>query len=129
MPQCEEMGDNCKIGNVEVLRSNAGYYIGYYCKECGPWDRLSKGYFATEEEAKRQLDWNSQGGFEQYITQTHRLHSGGRFTEVLVHDVVASEPIAVFYGANAKLNAKKFISYKKQKEERYVRPYIQNKMD
>ena len=56
MPQCEEMGNDCKIGNVEVLRSNAGYYIGYYCKECGPWDRLSKGYFATEEEAKRQLN-------------------------------------------------------------------------
>lgn len=60
----------------------------------------------------------------EYITQTHRLHSGGR-----VHDVVASEPIALFYGANAKLNARKFISYKKQEEERYVRPYIQNKMD
>ena len=56
MPQCEEKGNDCKIGDVEVLRSNAGYYIGYYCEACGPWDRLSDGYFATKEEAEKQLD-------------------------------------------------------------------------
>ena len=59
-------------------------------------------------------------GWER-ITQAHSLHSGGEFTEVLVRDVVRHEPIALFYGANAKLNAHKFISYKKQEEERYVR--------
>ena len=70
MPQCEDMGDNCKIGNVEVLRSNAGYYIGYYCEACGPWDRLSKGYFATEEEAKRQLDWYRYAPASDYNGRT-----------------------------------------------------------
>ena len=54
----------------------------------------------------------------EYITQTHRLHSGGRFTEVLVNNIASSEPLALFYGANAKLNARKFIFYSEQEDEK-----------
>jgi len=60
----------------------------------------------------------------KYITQTHRLHSGGRFTEVLVtelytgNDIASSEPLALFYGSNAKLNARKFIFYSEQEDEK-----------
>jgi hypothetical protein len=55
----------------------------------------------------------------EYITQTHRLHSGGRFTEVLVNEIGhASEPLALFYGPNAKLNARKFIFYSEQEDEK-----------
>jgi len=54
MPQCDERGSDCKIGEMEVLHSNAGYYLGYYCSECGPWDRMG-GYFATQDEADLAL--------------------------------------------------------------------------
>ena len=54
MPQCDEHGSDCKIGDVEVLHSNAGYYVGHSCPECGPWDRLSY-YMVEEEEANKYL--------------------------------------------------------------------------
>ena len=55
------------------------------------------------------------------ITKQHHLHSGGEFTEVVVNDVRNKEPIATFYGANAKLNSHKFINWMKTEEEkRYV---------
>lgn len=37
-----------------VCQSNAGYYIGIFCPDCGPWDRLSW-YVGTREEAERML--------------------------------------------------------------------------
>ena len=55
------------------------------------------------------------------ITKHHHLHSGGEFTEVVVRDVLRKEPIALFYGANAKLNSHKFINCMKiEEEKRYV---------
>ena len=51
----------CSCGEqlpLEVLRSNAGYYIGYFCPQCGPWSRES-GYFRTREEAQTELENNT----------------------------------------------------------------------
>jgi len=47
----------CDCGNdipITVCRSNAGYYIGRWCANCGPYNRLS-GYYETEEQAKEDL--------------------------------------------------------------------------
>jgi len=41
--------------DIEVLRSAAGYYIGFFCPDCGPYSRES-GYYPTYEKAKRALD-------------------------------------------------------------------------
>jgi hypothetical protein len=43
---------------VEVLRSNAGFYIGFMCYNCGPYSRES-GYYPTKEEAQKALNENS----------------------------------------------------------------------
>ena len=40
---------------LAVLRSAAGYYVGYCCPCCGPVDRLTE-YYATEQEAAYALD-------------------------------------------------------------------------
>lgn len=39
---------------LAVQRSAAGFYLGYFCPQCGPWSRES-GYFATREEAEKAL--------------------------------------------------------------------------
>jgi hypothetical protein len=40
---------------IEVCKSAAGYYIGFYCLNCGPYSRES-GYYRTIEEAQKDLD-------------------------------------------------------------------------
>lgn len=40
--------------NVDVYRSPAGYYIGFFCPNCGPYSRES-GYYASYCDAKRAL--------------------------------------------------------------------------
>jgi hypothetical protein len=37
-----------------VCRSAAGFYIGYFCNACGPYDRVS-GYYDMEEGAASVL--------------------------------------------------------------------------
>ena len=49
---CVDCGKTLKI---QVLRSGAGYYIGFFCNNCGPYSRES-GYYKTPEEAQRALD-------------------------------------------------------------------------
>ena len=39
---------------LQVLRSAAGYYIGFYCPKCGPYSRES-GYYRTQEDAEKAL--------------------------------------------------------------------------
>lgn len=41
--------------DIQVLCSAAGYYIGFFCPECGPYSRES-GYFRSHEEAKTALN-------------------------------------------------------------------------
>lgn len=41
--------------NVRVLSSSAGYYIGFFCPQCGPYSRESN-YYKTREQAETDLD-------------------------------------------------------------------------
>ena len=60
IPQCDERENECKINEMEVLHSAAGYYLGWFCSEYGPWDRFS-GYFSTEDEAQEDLNkWKKE---------------------------------------------------------------------
>jgi hypothetical protein len=40
---------------IETLRSRAGWYIGQMSPEDGPYSRLSKNYYRTEEDARTEL--------------------------------------------------------------------------
>ena len=40
---------------LQVLHSNAGYYIGTFCSCCGPYSRDSC-YFRYRKDADRELD-------------------------------------------------------------------------
>ena len=52
-----------RIGPLEVLKSNAGYYIGrlYYGQdgEVEPYSRESASYYKTKEVAQSHLDNNT----------------------------------------------------------------------
>ncbi len=43
---------------VRVLRSAAGYYIGFLCDDCGPYSRES-GYYKKATEAAKALEDNT----------------------------------------------------------------------
>lgn len=49
--RCEDCGNWLIIG---VQHSNAGYYVGYWCDNDGPYSRES-GYYRTFEEAEKAL--------------------------------------------------------------------------
>lgn len=53
-PTCPDCGVEVKL---QVLRSQAGYYVGTQC-HCGPYSRES-GYYRTAEEAERDLKSDS----------------------------------------------------------------------
>ena len=40
--------------SIEVLRSAAGYYIGFCCPKCGPYSRES-GYYPNKEAAEKAM--------------------------------------------------------------------------
>ena len=48
--------------DLEVLCSAAGYYIGFFCPECGPYSRES-GYYRSRGEAETALDLGFFGRF------------------------------------------------------------------
>jgi len=48
---CSECGETLVL---KVCKSNAGYYLGYWCTRDGPESRET-GYFDTEAEAKEAL--------------------------------------------------------------------------
>jgi hypothetical protein len=37
---------------VQIYHSAAGYYIGRWCDQCGPWELLSADYYKTREDAE-----------------------------------------------------------------------------
>jgi len=41
---------------LKVLKSNVGYYLGFSCPECGPYDRIGM-YYETRSEAFNTLLW------------------------------------------------------------------------
>ena len=46
-----------RILPLKVCQSNAGYYIGYNCPNCGPYSRES-GYFSLQAAAEAYLkEW------------------------------------------------------------------------
>ena len=49
---CEDCGAELAL---DVQRSAAGWYLGYFCGCCGPYSRET-GYFATRAEAEVALD-------------------------------------------------------------------------
>jgi hypothetical protein len=48
---CSECGNGMVI---DVHKSAAGYYIGFFCSMCGPYSRES-GYYRSYEEAEKAL--------------------------------------------------------------------------
>ena len=56
---CHECGTELNIG---LQKSAAGYYIGFWCPECGPYSRES-GYYCCYEEAEKAL---SAGVYGRY---------------------------------------------------------------
>jgi hypothetical protein len=49
---CVECGTTI---DLRILCSAAGYYIGFFCPECGPYSRES-GYFHSRDEAETAFD-------------------------------------------------------------------------
>ncbi len=44
--------------NLRVMSNDAGYYIGFYCLQCGPYSRESC-YYSCREEALNALNTGS----------------------------------------------------------------------
>lgn len=40
---------------LKALHSPAGYYVGRWCDNCGPYERVSASYYATFDEAEAVL--------------------------------------------------------------------------
>lgn len=56
-------GTTCCCGEkleLQVCRSAAGYYLGYFCGQCGPYSRET-GYFRTRKDAAYELEEVKQG--------------------------------------------------------------------
>jgi hypothetical protein len=51
-PTCEDCGGPIPL---RVCSSAAGYYVGQWCDNCGPYGRMS-GYFRKREQAERELE-------------------------------------------------------------------------
>ena len=47
---------------IDIQKSAAGYYIGFFCDCCGPYSRES-GYYRSSEEAETALSAGSYGRF------------------------------------------------------------------
>ena len=56
---CHECGTELTI---EVLKSAAVYYIGFFCPQDGPYSRES-GYYRSYEEAEKAL---STGAYDRF---------------------------------------------------------------
>jgi len=54
---CMECGEDMKIG---VYSSAAGFYVGFFCPNDGPYSRES-GYFASHGEAQAAIDSGDYG--------------------------------------------------------------------
>lgn len=85
-------GVTCKSGrslNPEVLRSAAGYYLGYFCAHCGPYSRET-GYYPTRQAAEadlaREMPYNLRG--------TGLYLNGGSELEIVRHYTGWSNEIA-----------------------------------
>jgi hypothetical protein len=57
-PDCG--GPDCSVTGPRMIRSAAGWYIGFHCNACGPYSRES-GYYRTPDEAQQALDLDDYG--------------------------------------------------------------------
>ena len=48
------------VMELDVQRSAAGYYLGYFCGSCGPYSRET-GYYFSEADAQDDLDRIKRG--------------------------------------------------------------------
>lgn len=55
--KCEDCGASLPLG---IQMSAAGYYIGRWCENCGPYERCSD-YFPSREAAESELTLWHQG--------------------------------------------------------------------
>lgn len=55
--KCEDCGATLPL---QVCHSAAGYYLGYYCNQCGPYSRETD-YFVTSKEANTELEKVAKG--------------------------------------------------------------------
>ena len=58
-------GTTCDCGEelgLQVCSSAAGYYLGYFCPNCGPYSRET-GYYASRTDAKAELALMVGAGF------------------------------------------------------------------
>ena len=56
---CVDCGAHLEI---QVCKSMAGYYVGFWCGACGPYSRES-GYYSSYEEAEAALSTGAFGRF------------------------------------------------------------------
>ena len=56
---CVDCGAHLEI---QVCKSMAGYYVGFWCGACGPYSRES-GYYRSYEEAEKALSTGAYGRF------------------------------------------------------------------
>jgi hypothetical protein len=56
---CHECGTELEI---DIQKSAAGFYIGFWCGRCGPYSRES-GYYRSYEDAEKALSTGSYGRF------------------------------------------------------------------
>lgn len=60
-------GTRCNCGldlPLEVCQSAAGYYLGYWCPQCGPFSRET--VYMAEEKAKEELERVNKYGWTKY---------------------------------------------------------------
>lgn len=50
--KCDDCGEQLPL---KVCHSAAGYYIGWFCPNCGPYGRDSVEYYRTHEVATRAM--------------------------------------------------------------------------
>ena len=53
----------CDCGEVlplQMMQSNAGYYLGYFCTKCGPYGRETA-YYKDERELQKAFCNNTTG--------------------------------------------------------------------
>ena len=56
---CHECGTELTL---DIQKSAAGYYVGFFCMTCGPYSRES-GYYRSYEEAEKDL---SKGTYARF---------------------------------------------------------------
>lgn len=65
-------GTTCDCGEelkLQVCRSAAGYYLGYFCGKCGPFSRET-GYYVSRADAMAELALMGAGFIPSKVRDT-----------------------------------------------------------